>query len=71
MHLQKMIFLIGKTEASKMKILNSEHRLCISCMKEHRIDIIETEMPATQERDEVLLFVKDSKRGIIRGYFPD
>jgi len=35
------------------------------------IDIIEAEMPATQERDEVLLFVKDSKRGIIRGYYPD
>lgn len=35
------------------------------------IDIIETEIPATQERDEVLLFVKDSKRGIIRGYYPD
>ena len=35
------------------------------------IDLIETEMPATQERDEILLFVKDSKRGIIRGYYPD
>jgi UDP-N-acetylglucosamine acyltransferase len=35
------------------------------------IEIIEAEMPATPERDEVLLFVKDSKRGIIRGYFPD
>ena len=35
------------------------------------IDIIETEIPATQERDEVLLFVKDTKRGIIRGYYPD
>ncbi len=35
------------------------------------VDIIEAEMPATQERDEVLLFVKDSKRGIIRGYYPD
>ncbi|MDD4107589.1 MAG: acyl-ACP--UDP-N-acetylglucosamine O-acyltransferase [Prolixibacteraceae bacterium] len=35
------------------------------------IEIIETEMPATQERDEILLFVKDSKRGIIRGYYPD
>ncbi len=35
------------------------------------IEIIEAEMPATQERDEILLFVKDSKRGIIRGYFPD
>lgn len=35
------------------------------------IEIIEAEMPASQERDEVLLFIKDSKRGIIRGYFPD
>jgi UDP-N-acetylglucosamine acyltransferase len=35
------------------------------------IEIIEAEMPATQERDEILLFVKDSKRGIIRGYYPD
>lgn len=34
-------------------------------------EIIEAEMPATQERDEILLFVKDSKRGIIRGYYPD
>ena len=34
-------------------------------------DIIEAEMAATPERDEILLFVKDSKRGIIRGYFPD
>ncbi|MDD2380903.1 MAG: acyl-ACP--UDP-N-acetylglucosamine O-acyltransferase [Mariniphaga sp.] len=35
------------------------------------VEIIEAEMPASQERDEVLLFVKDSKRGIIRGYYPD
>lgn len=35
------------------------------------VEIIEAEMPASQERDEILLFVKDSKRGIIRGYFPD
>jgi len=35
------------------------------------IEIIEAEMPASQERDEVLLFIKDSKRGIIRGYYPD
>ncbi|HKJ41576.1 MAG TPA: acyl-ACP--UDP-N-acetylglucosamine O-acyltransferase [Sunxiuqinia sp.] len=35
------------------------------------IEIIEAEMSATPERDEILLFVKDSKRGIIRGYFPD
>ena len=30
-----------------MKIINSEHRLCISCMKEHNIDIIETEEQVT------------------------
>ncbi len=35
------------------------------------VEIIEADMPATPERDEILLFVKDSKRGIIRGYFPD
>ena len=35
------------------------------------VEIIEAEMPATTERDEILLFIKDSKRGIIRGYFPD
>ncbi len=35
------------------------------------IEIIEAEMPATQERDDILLFIKDSKRGIIRGYLPD
>lgn len=35
------------------------------------VEIIEAEVPASTERDEVLLFVKDSKRGIIRGYFPD
>lgn len=35
------------------------------------VEIIEAEMAASPERDEILLFVKDSKRGIIRGYFPD
>jgi UDP-N-acetylglucosamine acyltransferase len=35
------------------------------------IELIEAEMPATPERDEIILFIKDSKRGIIRGYFPE
>lgn len=35
------------------------------------LEVIEAEMAASPERDEILLFVKDSKRGIIRGYFPD
>ncbi|MGC9330734.1 MAG: acyl-ACP--UDP-N-acetylglucosamine O-acyltransferase [Bacteroidales bacterium] len=33
------------------------------------IDYIEAEMKATKERDEIILFVRNSKRGIIRGYF--
>ncbi|MDE5657303.1 MAG: acyl-ACP--UDP-N-acetylglucosamine O-acyltransferase [Muribaculaceae bacterium] len=32
------------------------------------IERIEAELPATKERDEVILFVRNSKRGIIRGY---
>ena len=35
------------------------------------VEVIEAEMPATPERDEILLFTKDSKRGIVRGYLPD
>lgn len=35
------------------------------------IEIIEAEVPASQERDEVLMFIRDSRRGIIRGYYPD
>lgn len=27
-----------------------------------------TELPATKERDEIILFVRNAKRGIIRGY---
>jgi UDP-N-acetylglucosamine acyltransferase len=29
---------------------------------------IEAEMPASAERDELILFVRNSKRGIIKGY---
>ncbi|MBN2518950.1 MAG: acyl-ACP--UDP-N-acetylglucosamine O-acyltransferase [Bacteroidales bacterium] len=32
------------------------------------IEYIEANLPATSERDEVILFVRNSKRGIIRGY---
>ena len=35
------------------------------------LEVVETEMPASRERDEILLFIRDSKRGIIKGYFPD
>lgn len=30
---------------------------------------IQAELPATKERDEILLFIRNSPRGIIRGYF--
>ncbi|MFT6065129.1 MAG: UDP-N-acetylglucosamine acyltransferase [Paraglaciecola sp.] len=33
------------------------------------IDIIEAEMEATPERDEIIQFIKDSHRGIMKGYF--
>jgi UDP-N-acetylglucosamine acyltransferase len=31
-------------------------------------DMIEREMPATPERDEILLFIGQSSRGIMKGY---
>jgi UDP-N-acetylglucosamine acyltransferase len=37
----------------------------------HAIEYIETKRPATSDRDEVLQFLKNSKRGIIKGYFTD
>lgn len=30
---------------------------------------VEAELPATKERDEILQFIRNAKRGIIRGYF--
>ncbi|HBS86690.1 MAG: acyl-[acyl-carrier-protein]--UDP-N-acetylglucosamine O-acyltransferase [Bacteroidetes bacterium GWF2_38_335] len=35
------------------------------------LEYIEAELPATPERDEVILFVKNSNRGIMKGYFPE
>jgi len=35
----------------------------------HAIERIQAELPATKERDEIILFVKNSPRGIIKGYF--
>jgi UDP-N-acetylglucosamine acyltransferase len=35
----------------------------------HAVERITAELPATNERDEILLFVKNSPRGIIKGYF--
>ena len=32
------------------------------------VDRIEAEIPATTERDEIIEFIRNSKRGIVRGY---
>ena len=34
------------------------------------LEIIETEMSASKERDEIILFIRNSDRGIMKGYFP-
>lgn len=33
------------------------------------LEFVLANLPASKERDEIILFIKDSKRGIIRGYF--
>ena len=35
------------------------------------LEIVEANLSASKERDEIILFIRDSKRGIIRGYFDD
>ena len=35
----------------------------------HAIERIQAELPATKERDEILMFIKNSPRGIMKGYF--
>ncbi len=33
------------------------------------LDFVEANLPASKERDEIILFIRASKRGIVRGYF--
>ena len=35
----------------------------------HSVERVQAELPATKERDEILQFIKNSPRGIIKGYF--
>ena len=35
------------------------------------LEFVEANLPASKERDEIILFIRASKRGIIRGYFDD
>jgi UDP-N-acetylglucosamine acyltransferase len=32
------------------------------------VERIEAELPATNERDEIIMFIRNSSRGIVRGY---
>lgn len=38
------------------------------CNNSDAVERIEAELPATKERDEIIMFVRNSKRGIIKGY---
>jgi UDP-N-acetylglucosamine acyltransferase len=33
------------------------------------VDFVEANLPVSKERDEIILFTRESKRGIVRGYF--
>ncbi len=33
------------------------------------VDFVEANLPVSRERDEIILFIRESKRGIVRGYF--
>ena len=35
------------------------------------IDFVEANLPASNERDTIILFIRNSKRGIVKGYFDD
>lgn len=35
------------------------------------LEFVEANLPASKERDEIILFIRGSKRGIMRGYFDD
>jgi UDP-N-acetylglucosamine acyltransferase len=35
------------------------------------LEFVLANLPASKERDEIVLFIKESKRGIVRGYFDD
>jgi hypothetical protein len=37
-------------------------------LREKRLDIIEAEIPVSDERDEIVNFIRETGRGIMRGY---
>lgn len=58
-------------EAAKIREIQNIYRLLYqkNYNTSQAAEIIEAEMEATPERDEILEFIKNSKRGIMKGYF--
>jgi len=58
-------------EANKIQEIQNIYRILYqkNYNNTQAAQIIEAEMEATSERDEILQFIKNSKRGIMKGYF--
>jgi len=58
-------------EADKIREIQNIYRLLYqqNYNNSQAASIIEAEMEATPERDEILQFIRDSQRGIMKGYF--
>ncbi|WP_375324415.1 acyl-ACP--UDP-N-acetylglucosamine O-acyltransferase [Flagellimonas sp. GZD32] len=58
-------------EASKIREIQDVYRILYqkNYNNSQAASIIEAEMEATPERDEILQFIRDSQRGIMKGYF--
>jgi len=58
-------------EPSKIREIQNIYRLLYqkNYNNTQAVRLIEAEMEATKERDEILQFIKNSKRGIMKGYF--
>ncbi|GGG44550.1 acyl-[acyl-carrier-protein]--UDP-N-acetylglucosamine O-acyltransferase [Croceivirga lutea] len=58
-------------ESSKIREIQNIYRILYqnNYNNSQAAEIIEAEMEATPERDEILQFIRDSQRGIMKGYF--
>ena len=58
-------------ESDKIREIQNIYRLLYqrNYNNSQAASIIEAEMEATPERDEILQFIRDSQRGIMKGYF--
>jgi UDP-N-acetylglucosamine acyltransferase len=57
-------------DASKIKEIQDIYRILYqkNYNNTQAVEKIEAEMEATPERDEIILFIKNSQRGIMKGY---